>query len=118
MNSIRVSLLATLAVLLMSCSVQKEADQTFGDQNFKTAIALIELHKIRTGTYPESLKDLKYVGDWDKNALASVQYKKLDNGYELNLVRGWVGKPQLHYPPDFWTGLGLVKSNMKVSATP
>jgi hypothetical protein len=35
-------------------------DAQFGDQHFKTAISLIELHKIRTGGYPESLKDLKF----------------------------------------------------------
>jgi hypothetical protein len=31
----------------------------FGDQHFKTAIALVELHRVRTGTYPSSLRDIK-----------------------------------------------------------
>jgi len=92
---------------------QKEADRKFGDQHFKTALALIELHKVRFGEYPTSLKDLKFVGEWDQMALSSVAYKRLENGYELNVVRGWVGRPELKYPPEFWHGLGLVRSNMK-----
>ena len=98
---------------LSTCAFQKEADQKFGDQHFKTSIALIELHKVRFGEYPNSLKDLKFVGEWDRAALASVNYKKVANGYELDVVRGWVGKPQLSYPDEFWKGLGVVRSNMK-----
>jgi len=98
---------------LSACAFQKEADQKFGDQHFKTSIALIELHKVRFGEYPNSLKDLKFVGEWDQAALASVNYKKVANGYELDVVRGWVGKPQLSYPDEFWKGLGVVRSNMK-----
>lgn len=74
-----------------SCNFQKEADAKFGDQHFKTAIALIELHKIRFGSYPASMNDLKYTGEWDKIVFSAVQYERLDNGYELNLTRGWVG---------------------------
>jgi hypothetical protein len=68
---------------LAGCNFQKQADAKFGDQHFKTAISLVELHKIRSGVYPESLKDLKFTGDWDALALSSVEYKKLDIGYEL-----------------------------------
>ena len=90
------------------------ADAKFGDQSFKTVIALIELHKVRFGTYPERLKDLQFTGDWDPIALNSVEYRRLDLGYELNLTRGWVSKPTtLSYPSDFWRGIGLVKSNLK-----
>jgi ABC-type siderophore export system fused ATPase/permease subunit len=78
-----------------------------------SALALIELHKIRFGEYPASLKDLKFLGEWDQIALNSVAYKRLENGYELNVVRGWVGRPELNYPAEFWRGLGLVRSNMK-----
>lgn len=104
-------------LFLTSCGLEgfrENANQQFGDQHFKTAIALIELHKIRNGDYPESLDSLKYVGDWDRIINSSVKYKKLANGYELDLVNGWVGKPKnLEYPPEFWKGLGLVRSNMK-----
>jgi hypothetical protein len=90
------------------------ADAKFGDQNFKTAIALIELHKVRFGAYPERLADLQFTGDWDVLAVSSIEYKRLDLGYELNLTRGWVSKPTtLSYPAAFWQGIGLVKSNLK-----
>ena len=102
-----------VAMAFSGCAIQKEADRKFGDQHFKTAVALIELHKIRFGEYPASLSDLKFVGEWDQIALNGVAYTRLNNGYELNVVRGWVGKPELQYPPEFWRGLGLVKSNMK-----
>jgi hypothetical protein len=100
---------------MSGCDFQKEMDGKFGDQHFKTAISLIELHKVRTGAYPETLKDLKFTGEWDAIALAGVEYRRAENGYELNLTRGWVGKPEVTYPPEFWKGLGLVKSNVKGS---
>lgn len=102
-----------LSLSLSACAFQKEADQKFGDQHFKTALALIELHKVRFGEYPNSLTDLKFVGEWDQIALASVKYKRVENGYELDVVRGWVGKPELHYPDEFWKGLGVVRTNMR-----
>jgi hypothetical protein len=98
---------------LSGCSFQKQADQKFGDQHFKTAVSLIELHKVRFGEYPPTLKDLKFLGDWDQIALVNVEYKRLGTGYELNLTGGWVAKPELKYPDEFWKGLGLVKSNVK-----
>ncbi len=94
-------------------SFQKQNDATFGDQNFKSAIALIELHKTRNGKYPESLQDLQFLGQWDAIWINAVQYKKVDRGYELNLVRGWVGEPELNYPPEFWKGLGIAATNVK-----
>ena len=105
---------AILALLLLNaCAFQRDADDKFGDQNFKTAIALIELHKVRFGAYPDSLQELKFVGEWDKIPLSSVQYRKVADGYELDVTRGWVATPEgLSYPPEFWRGLGLVKSNM------
>jgi hypothetical protein len=71
---------------------------------------------VRFGTYPENLKDLRFMGDWDPIALNSVEYRRLDVGYELNLTRGWVSMPSgLTYPADFWKGLGLEKSNLRSS---
>jgi hypothetical protein len=98
---------------LAACNVQKEADAKFGDQHFKTAIALVELHKVRHGAYPESLGQLQFTGEWDAMALASVEHRRLEGGYELNVTRGWVGQPTLSYPAEFWRGLGLVRSNVK-----
>lgn len=113
MRRTRVLFAALPVLLLVSCAFQADADKKFGDQNFKTAIALIELHKTRFGQYPEELSDLRYTGDWDAMAVNSVEYKKLPDGYELNVTRGWVGKPDLAYPPKFWNGLGIVKSNVR-----
>jgi len=80
--------LVFLLASLTGCNFQEQADAKFGDQGFKTAIALIELHKVRFGSYPESLKDLQFGGDWDAIALNSVEYRPLAGGYELNLTRG------------------------------
>ena len=114
----QILIILTLSTLLFTgCGLKKfeeQANQQFGDQHFKTAIALIELHKVRFGEYPASLDSLKFVGDWDKIIWGSVKYEKLDTGYELDLTNGWVGKPNtLEYPAGFWKGLGLVRSNMK-----
>jgi hypothetical protein len=105
-----------LSFALGGCDFQKEADARFGDQHFKTAISLVELHKVRTGAYPQKLSDLTFIGEWDAIALNSVEYKQLATGYELNVTRGWVGQPELVYPKEFWQGLGLVKSNLKPGA--
>ena len=109
-----ISLAIFLLVGCTSDSFTEKANDQFGDQHFKTAIALIELYKVREGKYPPSLDSLKYLGDWDKIIFSSVDYKKLDEGYELNLTNGWIGKPkELKYPNEFWNGLGLRKSNLR-----
>lgn len=108
-------LLFITILTLASCKkFTEQANKQFGDQHFKTAIALIELHKVRNGSYPDKMTDLEYLGDWDGAVYSTVEYKKLTDGYELNLTRGWAGKPEsLNYPDGFWDGLGLKKSNMK-----
>ena len=110
---------AALFLATSGCGVpdfRQPMDQKFGDQNFKSAIAIIELHKVRFGSYPASLRDLRFTGEWDKLWLNAVEYRKLDDGYELNLTRGWVGKPDLKYPADFWQGLGVRKTNVRREA--
>ncbi len=104
-------------VLLTGCSLdfKEKANQQFGDQHFKTVIALVELHKVREGEYPLSLDSLKYLGDWDLAHISSVKYQRLnDDEYELDLINGWLGKPkELEFPEGFWNGLGCKKSNFK-----
>lgn len=116
MNRRTLTLLTILLLFgLTGCfkEFQEQANTQFGDQHFKTAIALIELHNIREGEYPESLKDLKHIGEWDKIIFNSVNYNRLEDGYELNLVN-WMGETkEIKYPDDFWAGLGLKKSNIK-----
>ena len=111
----RIAIVLLTCLLLAGCGkINEDFNRQFGDQHFKTAIALIELHKIRYGQYPGSLSDLKYTGGWDGIATGRVEYKKLPEGYRLDLVGGWSGKPEtLAYPDDFWNGLGLRESNMK-----
>lgn len=42
----------------------------------------------------------------------SVKYKKLNNGYELDLINGWMKKSEdIKHLDSFWKG--LVKSNLK-----
>jgi len=108
-------ILCILIIQLSYCKAFTDrANNKFGDQHFKTAIALIELHKTRFNQYPESLEDLKYIGEWDKIAFSRVKYQKLLNGYKLDLTGGWIDKPNnLNYPKEFWNNLGLKESNMK-----
>ena len=83
-------------------------DRQFGDQHLKTSVALLELHKVRFGQYPDSLADLEYIGDWDLIALRSVAYYPSEDrqSYYVEVVRGWVGKPSLSLPDGFWQGTG------------
>lgn len=80
----------------------------FGDQHLKTAVALIELHKVRNGKYPGTLKELKFTGQWDQLAVNSVAYypNPERTAYFIEVQRGWVGKPSLEMPEEFWRGTG------------
>ena len=74
----------------------------------KTALALVELHKVRHGRYPASLRDIRFRGGWDQLALNSVDYYPNPEGtaYYLEVNQGWVAKPDLQMPPEFWQGTG------------
>src|SRR5687767_7072477 len=88
--------------------ITRPFDNKFGDQHLKTTVALVELHKVRYGRYPQSLRDLRFTGEWDQLALRSVRYYAAPDGssYFVEVARGWVGKPVLDIPPDFWKGTG------------
>ena len=83
-------------------------DARFGAQHLKTTVALVELHKVRYGSYPAQLSDLKFLGDWDPIAVNNVLYAV--NGdrtrYCVSVQRGWIGKPKLEMPDEFWRGTG------------
>ncbi len=87
---------------------RKKLDNEFGDQHLKTAVALIELHKVRYGKYPDSLSDLKFTGQWDQIALQRIRYyPNADRtAYYIEVETGWIGKPDLKMPDDFWRGTG------------
>ena len=102
-----------IIVFLSACDLSfPEIDETFGKQNFVSAISIIELHNTRNGSYPENLEQLKYLGDWDAIWLSAVRYERLDEGYNLFLERGHMGKPELKLPIEFKTGLGIKKTNI------
>ena len=109
-------LLTIMGVILfrsiIATGITRTFDNKFGDQNLKTAVALIELHKVRYGKYPDSLKDLRFTGDWDQLALTSVKYVPSPNrdAYYIEVERGWMGKPDLKMPPEFWKGTGYSAS--------
>lgn len=93
---------------LIASGVTRGPDNMFGDQHLKTTVALIELHKVRYGRYPDSLRDLKFTGQWDQIALQSVSYHTNadHSAYYVEVERGWVGKPTLEMPAEFWKGTG------------
>src|SRR5215510_71277 len=97
---------------IIASGITKGPDTMFGDQHLKTAVALIELHKTRYGKYPNTLRDLKFTGQWDQLAIQSVAYypNAERTGYYLEVQRGWVGKPTLRMPDEFWRGTGYSES--------
>jgi hypothetical protein len=100
--------LTLVARQVMEMGLFRGPDQMFGDQYLKTTVALLELHHVRYGSYPSALTDLKYVGNWDRMALNSVRYcPRADRlAYYVEVTRGWIGKPVLNLPAEFWTGTG------------
>jgi hypothetical protein len=97
---------------IIASGITRTFDDQFGDQHLKTAVALIEMHNVRYGKYPDSLKDLKFTGGWDQLALQSVRYvpSPTRDAYYIEVERGWVGKPDLAMPPEFWKGTGYSAS--------
>jgi len=93
---------------IIASGITKGPDAMFGDQHLKTAVALIELHKVRFGKYPETLQDLKFTGQWDQIALGSVAYYPSPDRtkYYIEVKRGWIGKPTLVIADEFWQGTG------------
>ena len=97
---------------IIASGITRGPDNMFGDQHLKTTVALIELHKVRFGKYPGSLSELKFTGQWDQIALQSVRYyTNADRtAYYVEVERGWIGKPDLEMPAEFWRGTGYTTS--------
>ena len=97
---------------IIASGITKGPDNMFGDQHLKTTVALIELHKVRFGKYPGSLSELKFTGQWDQIALHSVHYytNAERTAYYVEVERGWIGKPDLEMPAEFWRGTGYTTS--------
>src|SRR5258706_121049 len=86
------------------------------DQRFKAVIALVELHRLRFGAYPDSLKDLQFLAPYDQASLQSVRYEKLPDGYALDIITPRGEKPGPSSPADFWRGLGIRRTNVDRSS--
>src|SRR5437764_15336998 len=71
--------------------ITRPIDNMFGDQHLKTVVALVELHKTRYGRYPQTLRQLKFTGEWDQLALGVVLYHANPEGtaYYVEVQRGW-----------------------------
>jgi hypothetical protein len=97
-----------VAKFVITSGIAEGQDRMFGDQHLKTTVALVELHKVRFGRYPASLEGIKFSGQWDQIALQSVDYwtDKDGKGYYLEVRRGFIAKPKLEMPAEFWKGTG------------
>ena len=83
------------------------------DQSFAFAIAFIELYRLRFGTYPDSLEALPFLSAYDRHSLVKgLRYERLPDGYALDIATPKGEKPELSYPPDFWKGLGIRRTNV------
>ena len=83
----------------------------FGDQWLKSAVAQLELHKLRYGKYPKTLQDLRYLGQWDASIVYNIAYYPNADltAYYVEVRNGFLGKPNLEYPDEFWQGTGFRK---------
>jgi hypothetical protein len=100
-----------VATAFASSFTSSGIDNQFGDQWLKSAVAQLELHKLRYGRYPKTLQDLRYLSPMDASILYNVAY--YPNGdltaYYLEVRSGFLGKPNLEYPDEFWQGTGFRK---------
>jgi len=55
--------------IAIASGITQEPDNLFGDQHLKTSVALIELHKVPYGKYPDSLSNLRFTGQSDQIVL-------------------------------------------------
>ena len=60
----------------------------------------------------DSLRDLKFTGQWDRIALQSVRYYTNPDrtAYYVEVKTGWIGKPNLKMPDEFCRGTGYTTS--------
>jgi hypothetical protein len=109
--------IALLTLATLGCEkineVKEQMAYEVGDQQFRSAIAIIELHKVRYGEYPESTSDLRFLGELDQKAIGAVTYQRMANGYRLDYTNGTMGEiPDLSFATGFREGLGLRVSNV------
>ncbi len=109
---ITLGLIGFLWYQIFRVGITRSIDNTFGDQHLKTSVSLIEMHKLRYGQYPNSLSDLKYLGEWDRIHTQPMNYvvSKERDKYCVEVGRGWVAKPDFKMPEEFWRNTGYEPS--------
>lgn len=112
----RIVLPVALALVLATAGCgefRAKLESQMMDQNFKSAVAFIELHKLRYGAYPDSLGALTFTAEFDQMWMTAVRYAKLADGYRLDLATLRPGSAEPTFPAEFWQGLGLRESNLR-----
>lgn len=92
-----------------------EAGAILEDQVVKHAIGYIEVFKLQTGRYPASLERMTKLNALDQQVFQDqLYYKRLEEGYRLDLIKGFMGTDEIHLSvsSDYWQGTGLQESNM------
>lgn len=112
-RSITFLLVAIIAVVVILQTTRldffQDIDNEIAQQQLKGSAALIELHKLRTGTYPEKLSDLEFISSWDRFNLKRVQYtvSVKRNEYFITIEKGYFGDLNFIFPHQFWKGTGF-----------
>jgi hypothetical protein len=85
------------------------------------AVGQVELHKLRTGAYPETLDDLRFLAEgeggrvlgqsaasWKNPSLAIVEYARSEDGlsYSVRIRQPVAGTAPVLLPEEYWLGTG------------
>jgi hypothetical protein len=95
----------------------KQTESIVAQEHFIVTVSLIELYKIQTNKYPDSLADLRRFGPWADSWASTVRYEKVPNGYNLFLVLLEIDKDSsVTLPSELKRSLGIVKTNVEFTA--
>ena len=104
-------ILLFVVTYISACQIDQDfvndSMKKFDDQAYKDAISLVELHKIRNGVYPSSLKEIEFSGDWDMINQDNIVYSRKRDGYILSIKGMQIDSTK--YPEKFYRGLGLLR---------
>jgi hypothetical protein len=113
----KLPIMLSLILFLSGCDIFSEQETQFARNHFHSAVAHIELHKIRNGTYPTDLGEIEFLNELDGLWLNSVDYKKVGDGYNLYIAKGVLQKTNFTLPDSFFNGLGLKDTNVSGDKT-
>ena len=95
---------------ITNSDLAKNLGAKLGEQDLKTVVALVELHKTRYGEYPRSLADLRFTGQWDQVHIQGVSYCASEDqtAYFVRITeRGVISAPAMSPSDEFWRGTGF-----------